>query len=174
MSEKRTYDYAPFGGVPGLDPGAAAAELARIRSDNGGALTATAVIEASVADDAPLHPAFTWDDTEAGHCFRLIQARTLIRAVRITAEGHPPQRIYVHVTSDDREGTYEPMALVVKQPDRFLLAVIELQRRLTAAQESLDELRSAGKAGGDRNQMTLIGLAAEAFATARAAVQALH
>lgn len=172
--KKRTYDYSPFGRPPGVPAEVAVAELARIRAANK-KLTASAVVEAAEPEDAPLHPAFEWDDEQAAHEYRLIRARQLIRSVRIIREDQTPQRIYVHIPEQDEdEGTYEPISLVVKHPDRYALALIELRKRVASAQEAVEELRAAGESGGDRDRMVLITLAAEALATANSAVQALH
>ena len=171
---KNRFDYSPHTRSGGVPADVAARELARIRSENGGKLTASSVVEAAEADDAPLHPFFVWDDTEAAREYRLMQARQLVRSVRVIRDDQPPRRIYVHVSKDEGEGSYDPLDLVVKQPDRYLLALNELRKRLTSAQEALDELKAAGEQSGDRDRLALITMAAEAFAAANAAVQALH
>lgn len=56
-------------------------ELQRLATD--GLLTAEAVVESARATSSPLHSMFLWDDTEAAHQFRLMQARQLIVSVRI-------------------------------------------------------------------------------------------
>jgi len=48
-----------------------------------GVLTPEAVIEAAKNPESVLHDAFTWDDTEAAHSFRLYQARKLISSVKV-------------------------------------------------------------------------------------------
>lgn len=169
---QQSFDYGPHTRTGGVPADVAAAELARIREENK-RLTASAVVAAAEPDDAPLHAAFEWDDTVAAREHRLSQARMLIRAVRIVRADQPPQRIYVHIPDRDEEGAYEPIALVVKQPDQFALALMELRRRLSSAQEALDELRAAGATGGDRDRMAMITLATEAFAAASSAIQAL-
>ena len=46
-------------------------------------LTAEAVVSAAAAPKHPLHDFFEWDDTAAGHEWRLHQARMLIAQVRV-------------------------------------------------------------------------------------------
>lgn len=170
---KRTYDFGSFapGGVKADE---AYRELERIRAETG-TLLASAVVDAAADEDSPLHPAFDWDDASAGREYRLIQARHLIRAVRVTVGTKEPRRVYVHVGQrSDEEGVYEPMDVVVKSPDRYALALIELRRRLNSAQEAFEELRQAGEASGDRDRLALLAMAAEALAAANSAVKALH
>jgi hypothetical protein len=74
-----------------------------------GRLTAAVVVEEAAPADSPLHDEFTWDDAEAGHQYRLVQARALIRSVRIRVIDADPKsetiRAFVHVPSAGREST---------------------------------------------------------------------
>jgi len=71
--------------------------------DEKGALVADDVLERATSLTNPLHAYFEWDDTVAGHEYRLVQARQLIRRVRIEvpAKRHPDRtehlRAYVKV-----------------------------------------------------------------------------
>jgi len=69
-------------------------ELGRIYEEKGVLLPSVVVEEAS--DPAsPLHSAFEWDDEKAGHAHRLLQARQLIKTVKIVyTEGGRTQRFY--------------------------------------------------------------------------------
>lgn len=66
----------------GIDPQEAGEELERIKQRDG-TITAPAVVDEARPNDAVLHPAFTWDDPEAAEKYRLIEARTLIKRVRV-------------------------------------------------------------------------------------------
>jgi len=57
--------------------------LERIRERNDGVLTPSDVVEDARRATSPLHNFFTWDDTVAAHQYRLDQARTLIRNVKV-------------------------------------------------------------------------------------------
>lgn len=66
-------------------------ELLTIRDDYG-TLTPPIVVEAATPKTHPLHHHFDWDNRAAGHKYRLMQARELIRTVRvefITPKGDP-------------------------------------------------------------------------------------
>ena len=57
----------------------------RIRSleEKDGTLTAESVLNDAANPASPLHSHFQWDDSKAAHAYRIDQARTLIRSVRL-------------------------------------------------------------------------------------------
>lgn len=57
-------------------------ELQAVRKANG-FLTPEAVVQAATPDSHPLHNRFEWDDTVAGHRWRVHQAHELIRSVTV-------------------------------------------------------------------------------------------
>lgn len=59
------------------------AELERIAGENGGLLTPDAVVEAAASKSSVLHGEFEWDARKAAHAYRVEQARSLIRSVRV-------------------------------------------------------------------------------------------
>ena len=68
-----------------------------VRKQNNGEASAEAVVKAAAAKRNPLHPEFTWDDSQAGHQFRLDQARRLVGhlvVVRGELATDRPQRVY--------------------------------------------------------------------------------
>jgi hypothetical protein len=62
------------------------AELERIKQQNAGNLQPEDIVRVASDPEHPLHGNFNWDDAEAAHGFRLIQAAGLIRRVKITME----------------------------------------------------------------------------------------
>lgn len=170
MASKR-YTFREGSRVGGIKPETVAAELARLRKT--GPLTTTAVLEAASDPDSPLHGAFIWDDTRAADLYRKEQARRLIRAL-IEVKDDKPRSVYVHVsqTAED-EGEYQPLDVVIRQPDALVLALIEAQRRLASARAAVDELKAAAANQPD-DYIARIALAAQALSTAEQAVKALH
>lgn len=102
-------------------------ELLAIREEHG-KLTPAAIVAAATPDDHPLHSRFEWDDAVAGHKFRLIQARELIRVVKqtyVNAKGDPERlRAFVSVP--------EPTGMVYKPADE--VASDEFSRKLILQQ----------------------------------------
>lgn len=84
-----------------IDPQKAYNETERIKSKNGGVLTAGMVVEKARAKRNPLHKQFEWDNDAAAEEYRLEQARSMLRAIHVTYEEAPslaPQRVYVTTT----------------------------------------------------------------------------
>lgn len=87
-----------------------------------GAILANTVVEEASDKDHPLHSSFVWDNSKAGHLYRLEQANRMIRTVKIasvTSTGQCVQvRSFVNIPSERRETTYMPIS-VVKADDRL-------------------------------------------------------
>lgn len=97
----------------------AAAELDRIRQDQG-KITAKAVVEAATDEDAPLHPAFEWDDSKAAQEHREHQARQMISSLHVTivgAEDVGPTRAYVNVRRETEDRAYTDICTVMSDED---------------------------------------------------------
>jgi hypothetical protein len=79
------------------------AELQQIAADNNGFLRPEAVVEYAKNPETALHHKFTWDDTEAAYNWRLVQARMVIRNVRIVMSDQKPIKFRAYVSmKDDR------------------------------------------------------------------------
>lgn len=149
------------------------AEFERIREDSG-SLTASAVVTAAKPTDAPLHPAFEWNDRRAAEKYRLNQARTMIRDVTVRIENREPVIAYVHVSVPaSREGVYEPITEVVAQPDKMVVAIMEWERRTAACAHQAETIKQLARESGSPEMLAKIALAAEALATATIAIQSL-
>jgi hypothetical protein len=141
--------------------------------DRDGKVVPTAVVNEAKRADSALHNQFEWDDSKAAHSYRLVQARTLIRRVRIvTTETDEPERL-VHVPEKSGEGAYKPTSALVKSKTEFELALDEALRRLHSARLSVDELKSAVEASND-DALARIVLACEALSTANEALRSVH
>ncbi len=89
-----------------LDPAKAGREMEDVRRQNGGALTAEALLERARSSNSAVHDHFTWDDTEAAEKYRLGEAGDLIRSITIdisTSNVEPARPIRAFV-SVEREG----------------------------------------------------------------------
>ena len=162
------------------DAALVAAELERIRAEQG-ALKSEVIVAEAQPDESPLHSYFPWDDAPwddatAAHQLRLELARRLVRAVVIVIDDHPATPMYVHVSSETvGEGDYQPLATIVTMPDRYISALAEAQTRMAAAQRGVAELLEVARTTGHkRGEVARIMLAVQALATANEAIIALH
>ena len=107
-------------------------ELAKIAADGKGHLTPKAVVNAARADRSPLHRFFEWDDAKAAESYRLDQARTLIRAIKIVDdEREEPAPAFISIAG--KGGTsYRPLADVLGNSDLQLVALQSAERDLLA------------------------------------------
>lgn len=159
--------------VTGVDAYTAGSELQRIHQKHG-ALRADDVVDEARPDDAPLHPAFEWQDAVAAEEWRKAQARHLIRSVQVINERDEQAAVYVSVqTETERE--YQPLEVIVNKPDLYGMAIHEAQQRINAAKKALHELETAaGESEVDQRHLAAIQIAMQALATASGAVEALH
>jgi hypothetical protein len=137
-----------FRAAGGLDPSAVAAELERVRAAEGGTVTPQAVVSAAADPASPMHPAFTWDDTEAARLRRLDEARRLIRAVVVEIPQREPMPVYIHVKEVPRLNQprgYLPTTYVVRHADLYREAVAELKAKVAALQRSVDQVESLAR-----------------------------
>lgn len=120
--------------------------MARLYSTEG-SIKPSRLVELARDADNPLHDKFEWDNSIAGHEYRLIQARRYIRVTRVAVNGGKPQPLIHVAASDDadaREGAYFPKQAVLADPDKHAMAYRSVQQQFKAAQRALDELDPAG------------------------------
>lgn len=119
-------------------------ELERLREENDGLLTVTAIVEAAKEESSPLHKHFDWDDTHAAEKYREWQARALIQKCKITVEHRPDTiiRAYVSVPSDRKEGGYRAVQDVLDDVNLRESLMKEMKMRIAYWQKQyylLDE-----------------------------------
>jgi len=174
--ESSKKQYTIEGRVKG-DPQVIGEELERLRATSD--LTAETVVKAARNAKSPLHGEFVWDDTKAAHRYRLVQARTLVRSVKVIKEGRVPTSHYVHVRSlsssgkPARSGRYEPIETVVFSIDEYQQALSDLQAKLTAAATAVHELQEAAGRTKKRDQLAVIAIVLKALHTASNAAKKL-
>ncbi len=91
-------------------------ELKRIAAENDGLLQPEIVVERARPESSPLHSRFEWDNTVAGHQYRIWQARHLIRvSVELLAGTDEKMNVFVSLSPDrEREsGGYRIMTEVL-------------------------------------------------------------
>ena len=116
--------------------------------DEHGYITATLILDEAKPVKSPLHEFFEWDDTKAAVEFRYIQARTLIRRVKIEYQGR--EEPLVHVPSirsenDSNEGWYKVPSVIVQSQGEFDRAYGQALSTFLAAERALTMLVDAAK-----------------------------
>ena len=146
--------------APPIDAQVAGEELARISDSQGGELTPAAVVEAATPEASPLHPAFTWDDSQAAVEYRLQQARHLIRSIEIVRVEKPQQQqqhaVYVSTVTRDSAGkakrSYAPLDVHVLSSEKIRSAVMMLQAHVNSTQHSANDVLSVVTQSGTEQQ----------------------
>lgn len=104
------------------------------------------VVDAARDSKSPLHRFFEWDDGVAAEAFRLVQARNLIRKVRITRGDPGPQVVNVtiiHIDGTQRRG-YVPTERAVSEPDLRAQILQDARRGIEAYRNRLATFEQMG------------------------------
>jgi hypothetical protein len=105
------------------------AALEALRDDDG-LLRIETVVAAATDPASPLHSHFEWNDGDAAHRYRLGQARTLIRAQKISIRVGPAViRSVTYVPAIDTKGAYRRLDEIEPSSDLAKTILLgELQR----------------------------------------------
>lgn len=146
-----------------------------------GHLTASALVEAARDKHSPAHDGFTWDNSSAAEQYRLIQARTWIRVVKVTVEGDDAPQTLCHVpkisvedSEGGKEGQYLPLSVLVRHISSFEAALREAQTKFSAAKRAVDDLLTAAQAEGRETDVALIAEMARATSVWEDALAKFH
>lgn len=124
-----------------------ARELTKIAEGHGGHATAEQIVEASTPETHPLHSQFEWDDTLAGHQWRLKQARTLLRVtvyIRKSDDGRVRIPVFTSLPSDRGSNGYRPTSEVRADESMSLERDLDVLRRCEAILSRADSPRLNG------------------------------
>ena len=103
------------------------------------------LIEAAKPKTSPAHNGFEWNNKKAGQEYRLMQARSWIRRVRVVVEDIPTQMVHVPVFKEhdnqvtETEGYYKPVTLLVRS--KYELALEKTVGQVESAQAALEVLQ---------------------------------
>lgn len=120
-----------------------AAELKALYDEHGSLDPAVLVSWAAEHPESATHAALEWDDTVAGHQYRLWQARTIITEVRVTYEDGRTEQVYVSPVESRGKGGYSALAEVMSDAERkkaFLAQALEEYQRVGEKYSRLKEL----------------------------------
>lgn len=128
-----------------ISPQLAGEELERIKAKRG-QLDPQGIVHEARPEDAPLHPAFEWDDAIAAESYRCVQARDLIKTVEVIQPDSARRRsepAYVNVST--KAPQYRPAEEVAKSPELFESAFRQACERLGAAARAVEHLQEIAK-----------------------------
>jgi hypothetical protein len=112
-----------------------------------GKLTPALVVAEARNPNHPLHSRFLWNDSLAAEAYRLGQAQTLIRSVRIryvsSAEDamSQPVRAFTSVKNEEGVHVYEPTLAVVADPLRAQMVLNDMRREWRAMRARYENYR---------------------------------
>lgn len=98
-----------------------------------GRLSPELTVAAATPKDHPLHDRFEWNNREAGHQYRLIQAAELIRSVKVVYRDDGNEQRTVRAfhavrSSDDEPGTYRHIDDIVADEKASALVLQDMER----------------------------------------------
>jgi hypothetical protein len=160
-----------------VDAQTAGEELERIRAESG-KLETKEVVEAARPDEAPLHPAFEWDDGIAAERYREQQARQIIRAVQITvttADGEKRAApAMVHITTEPgRQGYYQSTTVAVTNIDEWQRAMSGLIAKESALRRAIEDLQVIASRSESPERLAAMSVALKALDAAGAAIRSV-
>lgn len=125
--------------------------------DAEGRVTPEAVVEAAKPEDSVLHGLFEWNDGVAAHYYRIDQARTLIRSVRV--EFRIEKRVvrsvaYVHdPLLPPKEQGYRAVVELRRDPEAARSALVSEFSRVSAHLRRARELATALSLEGEVDEL---------------------
>jgi hypothetical protein len=144
-------DLVPFAGSKIADPQVIGEAIASIAAGFNDELLPGAVVDAARSKASPLHPHFEWDDAVAAEKHREVQARQLIRAIRIEPQDNEDEPPRAWHSINDGGRSYRPIATIqasaslqerlLSQVDGELAAMQRRHRALAGVCEALGEAR---------------------------------
>lgn len=132
------------------------AEIVRISEQHDGRVSPEAVVEAASDPDNFLHDLFTWDDGQAAHRYRCMQAAALIRRVKIyvvrmssetkTIEVRPVRALQSAPTDRKKggSGSYSPIERLAQDDTRREALVADCGAQLQGIRNRFRELSEFG------------------------------
>ena len=115
-------------------------ECKRLESE--GNLTPKALVDASRPEDAPLHPAFEWDNDVAAERWREEQARHIVRMLEVKVEQvEQPVRAFVSVDVGEEKRSYKDVMIVMRDKSTAAAVLLDAKRELAAFKRKYEGLK---------------------------------
>lgn len=108
--------------------------------EKAGALTAQNLVNANRPEEAPLHEAFEWNDTEAAENWRVHQARHIINSIVLVTEEQEAEPVRFFFKIEPKEANYESMPVIIRNEDKYANLLKIALRELEAFQRKYSQL----------------------------------
>ena len=119
-------------------------ELQQSVAQHNGMLRPEDVVEFAKSPATALHTCFTWDDTQAAHNWRLVQARQIIRVSVIVSPGDPKEKVRAFVSLKENryndEG-YRSLISVMSDGDLRQVLLTEAMMEMQSFMDKYENLK---------------------------------
>jgi len=121
--------------------------LESLAEELGERLTTEVVVEAAQPKDSPIHGAFEWDDSLAAMEHRSLQARQLLKSLRVVIAGQEdqePQRLFLNVRYEDSQA-YSTVQHILDDAGLYAVVLRDAVIALKAWQKRYKDLKELKK-----------------------------
>jgi hypothetical protein len=153
----------------GIDAQEAGEELERIKQRDG-TIVPAAVVDEARPEDAVLHPVFNWNDPDAAEKYREIQARQLIKRVRVICP-EPTQEPVVRATVAMPTAPIEP---AMQEHDPLAHDLTKTVGSLVETKRQLTELKLKAARRFDRRKVIAADVALAELQEAEESLSSAH
>ena len=101
------------------------------------------ILDKARDSNTELHKCFTWDDTEAAEKWRITEARSVVRNLKIieVKPDKEPEPTTIRVFyKTDNSGGYKPTKLILKKPDEYKTLVERCRSELLAVKQKFQNI----------------------------------
>ena len=144
---QKQYGWRTGEGGFGVPAAVVGPELDRIKTEHDDILRPRDVVEEARPDEAPLHPAFEWNDPKAAELYREDQARRIIRSLVVVEKDPDTEEklrtpVYLHVATEDEPNRqqYRSTDEVMQTPSLRKRVLAEAVRQAKAWQKRYERL----------------------------------
>lgn len=145
--------------------------VAKMMEERGGDIQAEELVVAATATSSPLHCLFEWDNSKAGHSFRVEQARQILRSIRVKIEqrGHTIVAPFYLRNPDlpPAEQGYTALPYLLTDKDRMRRVVVAELARAVGALTRASAVMSSG--GYDTRKLQTLTAKVDAISVALSA-----
>lgn len=129
-----------------VDPNQAGEFLENLSDRYGSFLKTVHVVDAARPEDSPIHHGFEWDDSRAAEGFRQVQAREMLRNIRVLVgtEEVEPHRVFLNVIQEGEGQGYATTAKILSDEDLHEQVIQTAKAQLEGWAKRYKEIKELG------------------------------